>query len=75
MAPENRSRDAGQQSSSDEGPGLVTAAGAGDEAVDEDGLYDELGYDAESDRDPAVGEDGGGGRSRRTRRCLPRGER
>jgi preprotein translocase subunit SecE len=37
VAPENRSRDAGQQSSSDEGPGLVTAAGAGDEAVDEDG--------------------------------------
>ncbi len=42
--------------------------------IDEDGLYDELGYDAESDQDPAVGEDGGGGRSRRPTREGAGGE-
>jgi preprotein translocase subunit SecE len=74
VASENRSRAAGQQGPSSDGPGLATAAGDGEEAVDEDGLYDELGYDAESDRDPAVGEDGGGGRSRRPTREGAGGE-
>jgi preprotein translocase subunit SecE len=53
---------------------LATTAGDDDEAVDEDGLYDELGYDAESDQDPAVGQDGGGGRSRRPTREGAGGE-
>ena len=70
----NRSSDAGQPGSSSEGPGLATAAGASDEAADADGLYDELGYDAEPDRDPAVGDDGGGGRSRRRTREGAGGE-
>jgi preprotein translocase subunit SecE len=62
----NRPGDAGQDPR--EGPGLATAADDAGDAADEDGLYDELGYDADSDRDPAVGDDGGGGRSsRRTR--------
>jgi preprotein translocase subunit SecE len=62
----NRPSDAGQDPS-DEGPGLATAPGDETEA-DEDGLYDELGYDEDSERDPAVGDNGGGGRSgRRTR--------
>jgi preprotein translocase subunit SecE len=53
---------------------LATAAGDGEEAIDEDGFYDELGYDAESDQDPAVGENGGGGRSRRPTREGAGGE-
>jgi preprotein translocase subunit SecE len=68
----NRPADAGQDPPV-EGPGLATAADAGDEA-DEDGLYDELGYDEDSERDPAVGEDGGGGRSRRRTREGAGGE-
>jgi len=56
-------------------PALATAADDAGAAGDEDGLYDELGYDAESDRDPAVGDDqGGGGRSRRRTREGADGE-
>jgi preprotein translocase SecE subunit len=66
----NRPGDAGQDPPY-EGPGLATAGGD----ADEDGLYDELGYDADSERDPAVGDDdGGGGRSRRRTREGAGGE-
>jgi preprotein translocase subunit SecE len=66
----NRSSDADPDPA--EGPGLATAAGDGD--PDEDGLYDELGYDEDSERDPAVGDQGGGGRSRRRTREGADGE-
>jgi preprotein translocase subunit SecE len=66
----NRSSDADPDPA--EGPGLATAAGDGD--PDEDGLYDELGYDEGSERDPAVGDQGGGGRSRRRTREGADGE-
>jgi preprotein translocase subunit SecE len=67
----NRSRDA--EPDPTDGPGLATAAGD-DADADEDGLYDELGYDADSERDPAVGDSGGGGRSRRRTREGAGGE-
>ena len=57
-----------------EGPGLATAADDAGDAAEEDGLYDELGYDADSERDPAVGGDGGSGRSRRRTREGTGGE-
>jgi preprotein translocase subunit SecE len=69
----NRPGDA-EQDPPFEGPGLATAADDADDAQ-EDGLYDELGYDEDSDeRDPSVGDDGGGGRSRRRTREGAGGE-
>jgi preprotein translocase subunit SecE len=63
----NRRGDAGQDPPY-ESPGLATAADDADDEAEQDGLYDELGYDADSERDPAVGDDGGSGRSRRRTR-------
>jgi preprotein translocase subunit SecE len=63
----NRPGDA-EQDPPYEGPGLATTADDADDDADEDGLYDELGYDEDSERDPAVGDDGRGGRSRRRTR-------